>query len=154
MDALGLNAPCTMPTFAKPALRVLVIDDDECVGAAIQTILARRKSQTELASRAHAGIHALESSRFDVVLVDLFMPGMSGLDAITHIRRGSTIPIIAISGFRLRNSLKSIDYLGIAMQRGASTCIRKPFSSQELVEAIDRSFTTIPLTGTQCNDTK
>jgi CheY-like chemotaxis protein len=146
MDALGLHAPSEMPILAKPALRVLVIDDDDCVGAAIQSILARRKSATEIVLRAHAGIHALESSRFDVVLVDLFMPGMSGLDAIAHIRRGSTIPIIAMSGFRLRNSLNSVDYLGMAMQRGASTCIRKPFAPHQLIEAIDRSFTSAPCT--------
>src|SRR5260370_39400550 len=115
MDAVGQHAPSETPNLAKPAWRVLVIDDDDCVGAAIQSILARRKSKTEIVSRAHAGIHALESSRFDVVLVDLFMPGMSGLDAITHIRRGSTIPIIAMSGFRLRKSLNSLDYLGMAM---------------------------------------
>ncbi len=144
MDALGLHAPGRMPNLAKPALRILVIDDDDCVGAAIRSILARRKSETEIASRAHAGIHALESSRFDAVLVDLFMPGMSGLDAIEHIRRGSAIPIIAMSGFRLRSSLNSIDYLGMAIQRGASMCIRKPFAPQQLIEVINRSLTSAP----------
>jgi DNA-binding NtrC family response regulator len=146
MDALGQHAPIAMPILVKPALRVLVIDDDDCVGAAIQSLLARHKSETVLAGRAHAGIHALESSSFDVVLIDLFMPGMSGLDAITHIRRGSETPIIAMSGFRLRNSENSIDYLGMAMQRGASTCIRKPFDSQQLIEAINRSLNSPPAT--------
>src|SRR5664279_5339125 len=89
------------PHLATPRLRILVIDDDECVGAAIQAVLARRNSEALLASRAYAGIQALESSRFDAVLVDLFMPGMNGLDTIAHIRRGSAIPIVAMSGFRL-----------------------------------------------------
>jgi DNA-binding NtrC family response regulator len=133
------EAPAEMFGLAKPTMHVLVIDDDDCIGGAIKTILARRNNETELASRAYAGIKALESSRFDVVLVDLFMPGMSGLNAITHIRRQSKIPIIAMSGFRLRDTVNSIDYLGMAMHRGASTCIRKPFSSQQLIEAIDQS---------------
>jgi CheY-like chemotaxis protein len=144
MNALGLHSSGEKPSPAAPALRVLVIDDDHCVGAAIRSILAQRRSETELASRAYAGIHALESSRFDVVLVDLFMPGMNGLDAITHIRRSSAIPIIAMSGFRLRTSLNSIDYLGMAGKRGASTCICKPFAPQQLVEAIYRSLSLAP----------
>jgi CheY-like chemotaxis protein len=148
MYALWQHAPAEVPSPAEPALHVLVIDDDDCVGAAIKAILARRKSETELASRAYAGIKALESSRFDVVLVDLFMPGMSGLNAISYIRRQSGIPIIAMSGFRLRDSVNSIDYLGMAMQRGASMCIRKPFAPRQLIEAIDRSvFLALPTTG-------
>jgi CheY-like chemotaxis protein len=144
MNVLALNRGDEMTIVPKPALRVLVIDDDACVGAAIQAILARRKAQTELAARALAGIQAVESARFDVVLVDLFMPGMTGLDTITHIRRGSAIPIIAMSGFRLRNSVDSLNYLDVAMQRGASTCIHKPFTPEQLIAAIDRSLASAP----------
>jgi CheY-like chemotaxis protein len=144
MDALALKGRDEMTGAPKPALRVLVIDDDACVGAAIQAILARRKTQTELAARALAGIQAVDSSRFDVVLVDLFMPGMTGLDTIAHIRRGSAIPIIAMSGFRLRNSANSLNYLDVAIQRGASTCIHKPFTPEQLIAAIDRSLASAP----------
>jgi DNA-binding NtrC family response regulator len=140
MDASVLPTLNAAPILARPGLRILVIDDDECVGAAIRSILGRHNGETLLVSRAYAGIKALESSGFDAVLVDLFMPGLNGLDAIAHIRRGSSIPIIAMSGFRLRNSSDSIDYLGMAMQRGASTFIRKPFAPSQLVEAIDRSI--------------
>lgn len=125
---------------ARPPYRILVIDDDNCVGAAIKATLTRHGREIEIAPRACVGIEALGLSRFDVVLVDLFMPGMSGLDAISHIRRQSGVPIIAMSGFRLRDSDHSIDYLGMAMQRGASTCIRKPFAPRQLIEAIDRSL--------------
>jgi CheY-like chemotaxis protein len=140
MDASVLPTPNAAPILARSGLRILVIDDDECVGAAIRAILGRHNGETLLVSRAYAGIQALESSGFDVVLVDLFMPGLNGLDTIAHIRRGSSIPIVAMSGFRLRNSSDSIDYLGMAIQRGASTFIRKPFAPRQLVEAIDRSI--------------
>jgi CheY-like chemotaxis protein len=144
MNASALHAPSELRDPVKPPLRILVIDDDGCVGAAIQAILARRSNLTELASRAYDGIQALESSKFDAVIVDLFMPGMSGLDTIAHIRRGSAIPIIAMSGFRLRNSLNSFDYLSMAVQRGASAFIRKPFTPLQLIETIDRSVNTTP----------
>jgi PleD family two-component response regulator len=58
---------------AKP-IRVLVIDDDACVGKAVQAILNRRRCETVLASRACAGIDILSESRFDLVLLDVFMP--------------------------------------------------------------------------------
>jgi DNA-binding response OmpR family regulator len=141
MAALHLHNTERMPCLVKTATRILVIDDDGCVGAAIQAILARRQCETVLASRAHAGIYAFQASGFDVVMVDLFMPGMNGLDTITRIRHKSTVPIIAMSGFRLRNSLDSDqDFLGMALLRGATTSLRKPFSPPQLVAAIDRSL--------------
>jgi CheY-like chemotaxis protein len=133
---------------AKTAARILVIDDDACVGTAIQAIMGRRLCETVLASRAHAGIHAFQNSGFDVVMVDLFMPGMNGLDTITRIRGDSAVPIIAMSGFRLRNSLDpDQDFLGMAMLRGATTSLRKPFSPSQLVAAIDRSLDPASSTG-------
>jgi DNA-binding NtrC family response regulator len=139
MDAFAVNATAEADNPATRGLRILVIDDDESVGAAIRSILGRRGGETELASRACAGIQALGSSRFDVVLIDVFMPGMSGLDAIGHIRQlRLPTPIIAMSGFRLGSS--QIDYVGMAMQRGASGYLGKPFVPQQLVEVIQRSL--------------
>jgi CheY-like chemotaxis protein len=140
MHVSAQSASGDLSRGGKPAYRILVIDDDDSVGAAIKITLTRHGCAIELAPRACAGIEALGQSRFDAVLVDLFMPGMSGLDAISHIRLRSAIPIIAMSGFRLRDSGNSVDYLGMAAQRGASACIRKPFTPQQLIEAIDRSL--------------
>jgi DNA-binding response OmpR family regulator len=141
MDELHLRDAKRLPHLVKAVARILVIDDDACVSTAIQAILARHQYDTTLSSRAHAGMHALQSSRFDVVIVDLFMPGMNGLDTITRIRSGSTVPIIAMSGFRLRNSLDpEQDFLGMAMLRGATTSLHKPFSPPQLVAAIERSL--------------
>ena len=141
MDALQLRDAKRLPHLVKAVARILVIDDDACVSTAIQAILARHRYDTVLASRAHAGIHAFQASQFDVVMVDLFMPGMNGLDTITRIRSKSAVPIIAMSGFRLRNSLDpDQDFLGMAILRGATTSLRKPFSPPQLVAAIERSL--------------
>src|SRR5450631_4874099 len=137
MAALHLHDSDRTPCFAKTTTRILVIDDDACVSAAIRAILARRQCEAVLASRAHAGIHTFHASEFDVVMVDLFMPGMNGLDTIARIRSGSAVPIIAMSGFRLRNSLDADqDFLGMAKLRGAMISLRKPFSPSQLVAAI------------------
>jgi DNA-binding response OmpR family regulator len=137
MAALQLHDANQMSSRVRTSTRILVIDDDACVGAAIQAILVRHQCCTVIASRAHAGIHAFEASEFDVVMVDLFMPGMNGLDTITRIRSTSAVPIIAMSGFRLRNSLDADqDFLGMAKLRGAMISLRKPFSPSQLVAAI------------------
>lgn len=141
MAALRPHDAERIPGLAKTTMRILVIDDDACVSTAIQAILTRRQYETVLASRAHAGIHTFHASEFDVVIVDLFMPGMNGLDTIERIRGASRVPIIAMSGFRLRNSLDGgQDFLGMAMLRGATTSLRKPFSPPQLVAAIGRSL--------------
>jgi DNA-binding response OmpR family regulator len=141
MAALQLHGTERMPHLARATTRILVIDDDVCVSTAIQAILARHQYHTALASRAHAGIYAFQASQFDVVMIDLFMPGMNGLDTISRIRSKSAVPIIAMSGFRLRNSLDpDQDFLGMAILRGATISLRKPFSPAQLVAAIDRSL--------------
>jgi CheY-like chemotaxis protein len=147
MAALHLYTERT-PCLAKAATRILVIDDDACVSTAIHAILARRQCETVIASRAHAGVHTFQTSGFDVVIVDLFMPGMNGLDTITRIRSESAVPIIAMSGFRLRNSLDpDQDFLGMAILRGATTSLRKPFSPPQLVAAINRSIGLVSSSG-------
>jgi DNA-binding response OmpR family regulator len=148
MGALYLHDAKRMPCLVKAAARILVIDDDACVGTAIQAVLARHHYDTTLSSRAHAGIHALQTFGFDVVMVDLFMPGMNGLDTIMRIRSESEVPIIAMSGFSLRNSLDADqDFLGMAMLRGATVSLRKPFSPVQLVAAISRSLGPAASTG-------
>jgi len=123
---------------AADRMRALVIDDDRSVGAAIQLILARRGFETVLAADPHGGAQAFESSKFDVVIVDIFLSGMSGLEAIADFRRrAAAIPIIAMSGFRFRDSMDpGLDFLGMAAERGATTCLRKPFAPQQLLAAV------------------
>src|ERR1700732_55588 len=141
MAALQLHDTERMPRLARTTTRILVIDDDACVSTAIQAILARHQYDTVLASRAHAGIHAFQASQFDVVMVDLFMPGMNGLDTITRIRSKSAVPIIAMSGFRLRNSLDpEQDFLGMAMLRGATTYLRKTLSPPQPTSGLSRTL--------------
>jgi CheY-like chemotaxis protein len=140
MAALCLH-DVSLPHPAKTTTRILVIDDDDCVSRAIQAILARRQCETVIASRAHSGIHTFRASEFDVVIVDLFMPGMDGLDTIAQIRNESAVPIIAISGFRLRNSLDSEQgFFAMAILRGATTSLHKPFSPSQLIAAVNRGL--------------
>jgi CheY-like chemotaxis protein len=150
MDSLQLHDAQKIQHVPKAVTRILVIDDDVSVSTAIQAILVRHQCDTVLASRAHAGIHAFQESGFDVVMIDLFMPGMDGLDTIRRIRSGSAVPIIAMSGFRLRNSLDAEqDFLSMAILRGATVSLRKPFSPPQLIAAIEQSRRATSTAGTR-----
>ena len=123
-------------------MRALVMDDDASVGAALQTMLESQGFEVVIAARAHVGIRALEQSRFDVVIVDIFMPGLGGLDAIQMIRQLlPTIPVVAMTGFRMRPSRNpAVDFLQFAMLRGATYGILKPFSPSQLTHAVSESL--------------
>jgi DNA-binding response OmpR family regulator len=122
--------------------RVLVIEDDLSVGAAIQTMLGREGFQTVHVPDSDAGLRVFESSRFDLVIVDIFMPGKSGLTTIAEFcKLAPTVPIVAMSGFRFRDTMNSsLDFLSMAAAAGATVCLRKPFSCRELMAAVHTSF--------------
>lgn len=128
-------------------MRALVIDDDANVGAAIRVMLGSLQIETVLALRAHAGVHELDVSKFDIAIVDIFMPGMGGLDTIDRIRkRTPDIPVIAMTGFRFRASMDpEMDFLGMALKRGATACVRKPFAPQQLLDAINACLVKMPV---------
>jgi DNA-binding response OmpR family regulator len=119
--------------------RILVIDDDFSVGLAIKTLLGHQSCDAVLAQSGLAGTEAFKTSSFDVVMVDLFMPGMDGLETIAGIRQlAPTVPTIAMSGFRFCDTRDSTpDFLDMAAKLGATYCLRKPFGPQQLMAAIN-----------------
>jgi DNA-binding response OmpR family regulator len=127
-------------------MRVLIIEDDPSVGAAIQMMLDREGCDTAYAPDAEAGMQVFEASSFNLVIVDIFMPGINGLKTIAEFRnRAPAVPVLAISGFRFRDSMDpGLDYLGLAAEAGAAGCLRKPFTSEQLMTAVRASLGASP----------
>jgi DNA-binding response OmpR family regulator len=94
-------------------MRVLVVEDDPSVGEAIRMTLDREGYDTVVALEADSGTRAFESERFDLAIVDIFLPGVSGLAAIAEFcRLAPATPIVAISGFRFRDTTDpNLDFL-------------------------------------------
>lgn len=119
--------------------QVLVIDDDQSVCAALEIWLHHQGCVAILANNGRFGIEVFETHPFDLVMVDIFMPGMDGIETIRRFRtRAPEVPIIAMSGFTFRNSssVNAPDFLGMAAKLGAACSLRKPFGPQQLREAI------------------
>ncbi len=118
--------------------RILVVDDDPMVGATIEVLLQRQGFDVTLADGGESGLAALESQTFDVMLVDIFMPHMRGFESIRIFHeRAPTIPLIAMSGYAFAASAApSPDFLRMALELGAAHCLRKPFTPDTLLSAI------------------
>src|SRR5882762_9216119 len=76
--------------------RILVVDDDAAVRTEIKIVLERDGQDVEVASSGRAGIAAAKAQKFDVVIWDIFMPGMDGIETITEFHQiDPDVPIIA-----------------------------------------------------------
>jgi len=118
--------------------RVLVVDDDKAVRTAIQVVLEHEGFDVVLAADGSGGISAVQTGQFDVVIVDIFMPGMDGLETIRMFHRHApSVPIIAISGFLFRDSSKPApDFLNMATKLGAAYSLHKPFRPKDLLRVV------------------
>jgi DNA-binding response OmpR family regulator len=113
--------------------QILVVEDDAHIGSVISSILS---AHIVLVEDAASGILALESSRFDLVIVDIFLPGMD--DFIAKVKGRLTLPIIAMTGVGTSEFMHAgLDFTNLAIKAGATCCVRKPFSPKQLLRAVN-----------------
>ena len=119
--------------------RVLVVDDDPMVCMAIEVYLERHNFQVTIADGGEAGLKALDSQSFDLMIVDIFMPHMRGFESIRIFHeRAPSLPLIAMSGYAFANlNTPAPDFLRMALELGASRCLRKPFTPAVLLAVIN-----------------
>jgi len=118
--------------------RILVVDDEVLVRRTVKAILERIGHAVVLAECGHDGAAAIEAYAFDIAIVDIFMPGMNGLETIRLFRQSAAkLPIIAVSGYAFRETDgPAPDFLRMAVDLGATACLRKPFTSAQLMNAV------------------
>ena len=125
--------------------RVLVVDDDPMVCVAIEVCLQRQGFEVTVADGGEAGMRALESSDFDVMLIDVFMPHMRGFESIRMFHdRKPGVPIIAMSGYAFANTERAPDFLRMTIELGAACCLRKPFTPDALLTTVNQCITKPP----------
>jgi CheY-like chemotaxis protein len=118
--------------------RILVVDDDSAVQATIRLILERAGHSVVVAGDGRKGLAIFESGNFDLLFLDIFMPGMDGLETMRLIHQQQPLtPIIVISGNPVTwDSAAGPDFLTMAIKLGAVCSLQKPFKPATLLDAV------------------
>ncbi|MBR0793575.1 response regulator [Bradyrhizobium manausense] len=119
---------------------ILIVDDDPAVQLTIRLLLERAGHDVTVAGDGRKGLALFERSRFDLMFLDIFMPGMDGLETMRHVRvLRPTIPIIVISGRSITpDAYAEPDFLKMATKLGAVASLQKPFRADALLATVDR----------------
>ena len=112
--------------------RLLLVEDDRTLRQALTFNLAREGYDVSSAADGEAGLEAARSERLDLILLDVMLPGMSGVEVLRVLRReGVTTPVIILSA-----KGDEIDRV-VGLKVGADDYVAKPFSRPELLARIE-----------------
>jgi CheY-like chemotaxis protein len=111
---------------------VLVVDDESAVRTMLRGYLEAVGYRTHVAANGEEALRLVEEERPDLVLLDVRMPGMDGLDVLARIKEiDSRIAVVLMSGYA------TVGVAASAMKLGAETVLVKPLSIAELDQALD-----------------
>jgi DNA-binding response OmpR family regulator len=117
-------------------VKVLVIEDDRMVGQYVQRGLEEQRMQVDLVGEGKEGLERASQGIYDVVVLDLRLPGMSGVEVLRTLRdRGVGTPVLVLT------AQEAVDAKVEALRTGADDYVTKPFAFEELlarVEALGR----------------
>ena len=110
--------------------RILVVDDEAPIRRSLKVNLESRGYTVDMAETGEKAITAFENRRPDLIILDLLMPGMGGIDVVRKLRAVSTIPIIVLSA--MGEEAQKVQ----ALELGADDYMTKPFGMKELFARI------------------
>jgi DNA-binding NtrC family response regulator len=118
--------------------RILVVDDEITVGKSISQALACDDYEIDTALSGAEALQKEGEGKYEVIIADLMMPGLSGLDLLVSLRRlGSAARVIVVTGYpTMKTTVQS-------MQSGAFEYLPKPFLPSELRSAVARALAAI-----------
>ena len=113
-------------------LRILVVDDNRDFCDSVKDILEMEGHEAQAAYGGQTAVERAEKKGFDLILMDLVMPGMNGVTAIKTIRKISpSSPIIVVTAFGEEAVIQE------ALHAGANQMLRKPLDFNRLIEIIE-----------------
>ena len=117
-------------------MKVLIVEDDRTVGQYVQRGLEEHNYQADLVDDGLEGLRLISGGQYDLVVLDLRLPSMSGVEIVRTLRdRGVTTPILILT------AQDSVETKVQALRSGADDYVTKPFAFEELlarVEALGR----------------
>ena len=117
-------------------MKILAIEDDRTVGQYVKRGLEEQRFHVDLAADGLEGLRLASGGQYDLIILDLRLPEMSGIEVLRNLRdRGLTVPILVLT------AQDTVDFKVQALRTGADDYVTKPFSFEELlarVEALGR----------------
>jgi len=120
---------------------ILLIDDDVELGELLQEYLSMEGFELTAVHDGETGLGEALSGRFDLVLLDVMLPGLNGFEVLRKLRMDSTVPVIMLTARG-----ESVDRV-LGLEHGADDYIAKPYHHHELVARIRALFRRIDLVG-------
>ena len=111
--------------------RVLVVDDDHTVREVVVSYLRASRYDVVEAADGESALKEMRSDPADLVVLDLMLPGIDGLEVCQRLRQSSDVPVIMLT------ALGSETDRVVGLERGADDYVTKPFSPRELVLRVD-----------------
>ena len=110
--------------------RILIIDDDRELGEMLKEFLAPDHFELTACLSGEDGLQALQDEKFDLLILDIMLPGISGIDVLRRVRQGNDIPIVMLTA---RGD--DVDRI-LGLEFGADDYLSKPFNPRELLARI------------------
>jgi len=135
LDLFVFEKNMTQMPSKQETSHILVVDDEEITRAFVSDVLRDQKYEVALASSGEEGLRLLSLTPFDLVLVDLFLPGMDGMSMIRQARAdGVESPFIIITGYG------SVESAIEALHEGVADYVLKPLKVNELLMVVERAL--------------
>ena len=117
----------------KRVLKVLVVDDDQQVRDMLYSFLSYRGFYVRTAEDGNAGLAELKKESYDLLITDIYMPSLNGLELLDRIeQKDKNLMIIAMTGIPSKEVIENI------IEKGACDCLIKPFPLSLLVSTIEK----------------
>jgi two-component system cell cycle response regulator CtrA len=112
------------------AVRILQIEDNSTTAESVELILQAEGHACDTARSGETALELARATEYDLILLDIGLPGMDGYEVLNHMRRaGVTTPVIIQSGLvLLKNKVKDL---------GVEDCLAKPFGRRQLTDSIE-----------------
>jgi DNA-binding NtrC family response regulator len=112
-------------------IQIMVLDDEEIVGKRLKTALEKSNYEVEIFQDSREAVARIEEKEFDIVVTDVRMEGIGGMEVLEHVLEKSTrTKVILITGYA------TVEVAREALTRGAFDFIAKPFKPDALREVI------------------
>ena len=114
--------------------KILIAEDDGDINNMLRDLLTQNGYAVTAAYSGTEAVMRFANEKFDLVLLDLMLPGKSGIDALSEIKTAGSVPVVALTAVSGKDSVVSL------LKSGANDYITKPFDNAELLARIEVQF--------------